>query len=415
MKRRKKRLKRKFKIIFFIFPIIIGFIIFKPENNKYMDKIIKEKYEYEDKIINNTFEEIDKDVEKLIIDYLNVYFRSMKELKVYDLTKFFSSNSYENAYLSQTALEILIDSRIKQLNDLKLDNVSFDIYYEKIENDEETIKVTVKENSHLNFNFMKDITSNIYNVINNFEIIKENNEYKIKSFSKEQGYFIMTEDLYSYENETNEEIKNEFDKIKNDYSLIFDEMLKEQEKLYNQYINNKEIEFKTCDNSYDREKALEYALEYVLKRSDVDYGPYGGNCQNYASWMLNSGGIPMDIKGTYQWKHYDSELNYENTEDGRTPSWTGVSEFYDYAKNNSGFGLCSKVDANMYYAEVGDVVQVGYGNKFRHTAVVVGNIIKDENTVDLLLNSNTGDLEQFPISAYVYPEKRLIKILGWNN
>ena len=112
-----------------MFILIIGFIFFKPDNNEYIDKIIKEKYEYEDKIVNNTFNEIDKDVEKLIIDYLNVYFRSMKELKVYDLTKFFSSDSYENAYLNQVALEVLIDSRTKQLNDLKLDDISFDIYY----------------------------------------------------------------------------------------------------------------------------------------------------------------------------------------------------------------------------------------------------------------------------------------------
>ena len=33
---------------------------------------------------------------------------------------------------------------------------------------------------------------------------------------------------------------------------------------------------------------------------------------------------------------------------------------------------------------------------------------------DLLINSNSINLENYPLSGYVYPDKRVIKILGWN-
>ena len=42
--------------------------------------------------------------------------------------------------------------------------------------------------------------------------------------------------------------------------------------------------------------------------------------------------------------------------------------------------------------------------------------LKDNNgkITDLLINSNSLNLENYPLSGYVYPNKRIIKILGWN-
>ena len=99
---------------------------------------------------------------------------------------------------------------------------------------------------------------------------------------------------------------------------------------------------------------------------------------------------------------------------GRTSSWTATKYFYEYAKYNSGYGLCSEVDVNLFYALPGDIIQVGYDG-FSHTTVVVSPYKKDDKIVDILVNSNTVGLENYPVLAYPYKNKRLIKILGYNN
>lgn len=413
-KRKKKyRLKKKIKVLLFLILVITIFLIIKPFKKDNKPITLKESYEYQGVIRNNTNISIDKDIEELIISFLNTYFRSMKELKEYDMTTYF--NNEEEAYLNQTALKVLINSRTKQLNDLTLSNVSYDITYEDISYEDDYIIIKLKENSYLNFNFMKEITSKIYNVVNTFYIVKVDNEYKIDKFDKEQGYFVMTKDLYSYDNNSIDEVKLELDNILDSYNTIFDDMLKQQNILYNRYLEYKDRTFKTCDNSYDRDSAKEYALSHILESTPSNYSMYGGNCQNYASYVLNAGGIPMDTVGNYKWKHYDSNIDETSKKEGRTSSWTGVTSFYDYAKNNSGYGLCSEVDINTYYGEKGDIIQIGYDNLYRHTAVVIDTYTIEDNVVDLLLASNTGDLENLPLSAYVYPLKRLIKVLGYND
>ena len=39
----------------------------------------------------------------------------------------------------------------------------------------------------------------------------------------------------------------------------------------------------------------------------------------------------------------------------------------------------------------------------------------DSNVVDLLINSNTTDRVDYPMSAYGYTDMRLIKIIGYND
>ena len=41
-------------------------------------------------------------------------------------------------------------------------------------------------------------------------------------------------------------------------------------------------------------------------------------------------------------------------------------------------------------------------------------ILAKASFADLLINSNSLNLENYPLSGYVYPNKRIIKILGWN-
>ena len=59
-------------------------------------------------------------------------------------------------------------------------------------------------------------------------------------------------------------------------------------------------------------------------------------------------------------------------------------------------------------------MQVGSNGAWAHTIVVVGSVAKDGQLLDILTTSNTTDRKNYPLSAYNYAGKRLIKIYGWN-
>ena len=182
------------------------------------------------------------------------------------------------------------------------------------------------------------------------------------------------------------------------------------------FLNNKVVG-KTCDHEYNRDKALEYAKKWVNKR-DSEWTTFDANCQNYASIVLYTGGIPMDYTGSAndfkQWKFYSSAYNENETNKGYVYTWTSVPRFSYYVKNNTGSGICAVYDENLYAAEAGDIIHVGTINPRRHALVVIGNYKVDGKVVDILVNSNTVDLENYPMSAYVYPYTSLIKVYGWN-
>ena len=206
--------------------------------------------------------------------------------------------------------------------------------------------------------------------------------------------------------------KIRLDNRKNNYLENIKSRIAINAEQHQQYLNGRVIERKTCDNPYDREKALSYANKWVTTRNS-EWPRYDTNCQNYASQMMYEGGIPMDRIGSI-----DAHLQWSSPKnnDG-TPlvyTWTFVPYFYTYVKNNSGYGLCGAVDVNLYYAEPGDVINMGITGPTRHVSVVSGAVYKDGKVVDILVHSNSIDLENFPMSAYVYHSISLLKIYGWN-
>lgn len=380
------------------------------KEDKKEENIVNNK-EYLDQVSYNNLN-IDSEVHKLIVNYMNLYYQSIEELKYHDMKQLFSDE--KEAYKNETAITYLIEARKLRSFDMKLSNVKYDLNYKTYSVNNDIYKVELTENGYYNFNFMKDIRSKVYGIQNTFEIVKVNGEYKIKSYDKVQDFYVMIKNTFK----DDDDYKKELDNIKSNF---LSKVKEEQSKLKTEYSdkNNYKIT-KEYDHEYNRDEAVSYVKKYVKERNSewAKYDDVGGNCQNYASQMLIAGGIPMDYDGdiTVQWKHYSSTVNESQTKKGRSYSWTGVGYFYTYAKNNKGFGLVAQVDANYYSALKGDVVQVGYNNEYRHTAVVV-DLAKDENgnIVDLIINSNTINMENFPLQGYVYPMKRVIKILGYND
>lgn len=431
MKKRRKK-KRRYKIKNILMLIIVIILIIKLTSvliNSGKDKnedtvknnvIVKnnEPKTYLNKVskTDNYNDDIDKDIQNTIIKYMDSYFKSITTLKEGDMTNLFCDDAYEEAYINQTAISLLINSRKLERNKMTISNAKYDIIFDDIDNENDTVTVKVLENDYFHFDFMKDIESKAYEVENTFVLKKVDNTYKIKSLRKVQDFYVMITNEYKT-GKSDKDAKNELDKMKEDYISDFKDEVTDFKTYLNRYENKKDTITKTCDYKYDRTKALNYAKKYVTSRNSEwsNYSEYGGNCQNFASQVVYSGGIPMDLQGNAIWKYYGDTLNETKSKIGRSTSWTGVTFFYDYAKENEGYGLCAEVDINPFYAEAGDIGQVGYNNVYKHTVVIVGNI-KDNNgkITDLLINSNSLNLENYPLSGYVYPNKRVIKILGWN-
>lgn len=438
-KKRKKRRRYKIKnilmLIIVIFLIIELITVLLNSNKNKENTIVKKDKQTINKsttdestssepttYLNNTNKtdnfdgEIDEKIQDIIVKYMDSYFKSITTLKEIDMTNLFCDDAYEEAYINQTAISLLINSRKLERNKMTISNAKYDIIFDDIDNENDTVTVKVLENDYFHFDFMKDIESKTYEVENTFVLKKIDNTYKIISLRKVQDFYVMITNEYKT-GKSNKDAKKELDKMKEDYISDFKDEVSDFKTYLNRYENKEDTIIKTCDYKYDRTKALNYAKKYVTSRNSEwsNYSEYGGNCQNFASQVVYSGGVPMDLQGDAIWKYYGDTLNETKSKIGRSTSWTGVTFFYDYAKANKGYGLCAEVDINPFYAEAGDIGQVGYNNIYKHTVVIIGNI-KDNNgkITDLLINSNSLNLENYPLSGYVYPNKRVIKILGWN-
>jgi len=117
---------------------------------------------------------VDKEIEDIIVEYMDVYYKSMKELKEYDMTYLF--NNDEQANINQTAISLLVEIRKLKPNDLSLSSAKYDLDIKQVSNSDGKIYVKVLENNYLRFKFMDDIESKVYNISNEFTFEKINNE-----------------------------------------------------------------------------------------------------------------------------------------------------------------------------------------------------------------------------------------------
>lgn len=417
MKKRKLKLKKKVKVILAI--ILTGIIICVFESMKDNNIETPEK-ETTEEILNkktylNTFsnssdKKLDNEYKEVIVKYIDLYFKSMINLEVNDVTNLFSNPKGAEAYLTKSALELLIEHHKLQSNDMRLTKASYNIEVTNIKEDGRKTEVEFLENDFIRFKYL-NVDSELIDVKNTIILSKKDGKVTIDSLRVVQNNYVM------FTNELSDINKSDIDKLKDKYIKSIKKEVKNNKILMEQANSKKYNTDINCDGKYNRDKAAEYSYKYTRKRNPdyIAYDSVGGNCQNMVSQSVHAGGIPMDSTGSYQWKHYSSEINEKNEAKGRSASWTGTQNFYEYVKNNTDKGICSDNDVNIYYAETGDVGHVGYRD-YSH-AVLIVDVVKDENgnVIDLLVNSNTASLENYPFMGYVYPNKRIIKILGYND
>ena len=329
-----------------------------------------------------------------------------------DLTKWFAEDYEEEALVCQTSYDLLVEMRSLRENDLRFKNKGVAVTVTQVEEFEGGYNVYFEEAYKCKFNFMKE-TSQTQGVECTMGLVETDRGYELSYYTREEDFYsYITEGYRMGSDNPAEELLALKETVIKDF--------KKQLQVMKELKSNAEYEELHCDVRLDRAAAEEYALKYALTRNSDKWYVFddlGGNCQNFGSQVIHAGGVPMDRKGDEVWKYYDIESDESKKRKGRSPSWSGVTNFYEYAKTNTGYGLCAKVDANIYTAEAGDIMQVGDGTgDYVHTIVSLGPIKDgDGNIIDINTVSNTTDRKNYPLSAYNCTYMRLIKIYGYNN
>ncbi|MGL4336404.1 MAG: amidase domain-containing protein [Turicibacter sp.] len=169
-------------------------------------------------------------------------------------------------------------------------------------------------------------------------------------------------------------------------------------------------------NEYNRKEAVSYAKKWALGRNRQfhDYENYGGDCTNFISQCIFSGGIPFDSVGSDMVKKW-----YWYSDSVRTPSWTSATSFRRYLLSNNvqdthNFGIYAK-SSSFYEVELGDLVQKKVDGVITHTMIITGIIFNENDEItDYLLCQHSDDYLDIPLSQKD-GELSFIKIMGYYN
>jgi len=326
MKRRRKKLKLKKKVkvvLILIVLLIVGINLLNKKdfdnNDNNIDEVAQllNKDSYLNNIKNSSDFTIKTGWENLIVNYLDLYYKSLIGLETKKVTQLFTKPNGSEAYFIQNAIDLLVYHHKIQFSDMRLTKARYDIEYLDVKIEDNVVIINFLVDDYYNFKYLGDLESKAIDVENEIVIRKNEDNYSIDSLRVVQGNFVM----FTNEIDMNDKDSiKQIDTLKEKYISAIKEDLNENKKLVEEAFREPYSTNIKCDKKYDRNSAVEYSYKYTDKRNEdyVAYDSVGGNCQSYVSQSLHAGGIPMDIKGDYQWKHYGSEVNEENTKTGRS-------------------------------------------------------------------------------------------------
>lgn len=151
---------------------------------------------------------------------------------------------------------------------------------------------------------------------------------------------------------------------------------------------------------YQREKAVQYALQWALGRNPAyyNYDALGGDCTNFVSQCLYAGIPQFNYRG-YGWYYHNANQ--------KSPSWTGVNYLYEFLLQNQYEGPRGS-EVTRETIAVGDVIQLSFSQHiFGHT-VIVTSIEKER----IKVCAHTIDSRNRPLDTYSFEEIRWIHIEG---
>ncbi len=152
---------------------------------------------------------------------------------------------------------------------------------------------------------------------------------------------------------------------------------------------------------YNREHALEYARKWAFDRNPLFYNfaGIGGDCTSFISQCVFAGSCEMNYNTNIGW--------YYNSLNSRSPSWSGVTFFYDFMVNNQENGPYA-IETYAGGLSIGDVIQLQNDmGRFYHTLLVTG---FEGNTY--LVAAHTDDAFNRRLDSYTYANARYLHIEG---
>ncbi len=383
---------------------------------------------------NNSYAElgVTEGMNKVICEYFSRYFSALgnfTDCKFDDL--FYFDTEYQRGVVNtMVAYQNMI--RRDMSIDLSYSEATVGVTYRSVDETDKGIDVYLVQNDYMNYNFIPDITSYTSDIEHHFTLREIEGNYYIVEHSEITGVYTLIVETFdrflldkrmTLANLTPAQIVDSLselnlqlvDNVKNELIPVVEER--------NAY-NASPDSFVTsivADNPYNADEAIEYSYQWVdkygYKRNPqfTAYDVYGGNCNNFTSQCLLAGGVPMDLRGK-QWKWYGEDINNTGGRYGRSSSWAACEYFYEYCAENTGYGLVTDVSGNLYSGRPGDIIQYLSDGIAVHSVIITKVIYDDDgNVVDYLINSNTTDKVDCPMSLYGYTDFRLIKIIGYNN
>lgn len=155
---------------------------------------------------------------------------------------------------------------------------------------------------------------------------------------------------------------------------------------------------------YSRQKAIEYAYKWWNGRNPeyFNFDNYGGDCTNFISQCLYYGGIGMN---------YSHNGWYYTSPSSRSPSWTGVDEFFNFVTSNTSiYGVRGKI-VSLDEILPGDIIQFNItGTDFHHSVIVTA--VEGKTINDIYVTGHTTDCKNISIKSFNYKKIRFIKILN---
>lgn len=156
---------------------------------------------------------------------------------------------------------------------------------------------------------------------------------------------------------------------------------------------------------YNRDKAIEYAQKWALKRNPryFDFSNFGGDCTNFVSQCIYAGCGVMNYTPTFGW--------YYNSSYSRSPSWSGVEYLYNFFTTNKNAGPYA-TEVAISNIEIGDVIQLGDKDfKFYHTLFVT-KIDTSPSAYTIYVSSHSYDAKNRLLDTYTYSNIRYLHIDG---
>jgi len=370
---------------------------------------------------------IPDEVNELIKSYFTIYFKALGSYIDLTVDEIFSPDAQYQSNIVNAMISYQNGIRLDMDIDMKYKEANVGVKYISYTPTDKGYDVYLVQNDYMNYNFIPDVTSYTSDIEHHFIVNNVDGKYLISEHREITGtYDLIVKGFNKYTEELEDYDTAEiFSIVKDWYFGTTDRELSKiliQRDEYNASPDDY-ITSISADNIYDREAALKYSYKWAGKteavRNLTEYGMYdlyGGNCNNFTSQCLFAGGIPMDLQGV-QWKWYSEGVNEFGGKYGRSPSWAECDYFYNYCITNEGYGLVTDTDCNLYSGKPGDLIQYLVDETDAVHTVIITKVIYDEdgNVIDYLINSNTIDKVDCPMSAYGYTNFRLIKIIGWNN